>query len=435
MEQSQIIWEKILSKLKEEIRPVLFSTWFLDAEPLYLSEDKLTIYVPSEIKKTTIEMRYGEQITNLLKELTGAENPEFEIICAEDEKKIFLSSLKSNSSISESYTFSNFIVGSSNRFAQAAALAVATKPSESYNPLFIYGPSGLGKTHLLYAIANEIRRNNHNFSIIYIKGDEFANDLISSIQNGTIEPFRLKYRKADLLLVDDIQFIAGKERTQEEFFHTFNSLHETNKQIVLTSDRPPREIHTLEDRLKTRFEWGLLADIQPPDYETRVAIISKKAENLNISLPPEVMDYIASSIKNNVRQLEGVVKKICALKELMKEEISTRLAERAIKDIMSEGSGLVPSTDLILEEVANVYNVSISKLLGNNRTKELVVPRQIAMYLIRSMTGLSLPDIGKKFNRDHSTVLHSINKIEQQVLSDSILSGQIKDLIKNIEGK
>lgn len=435
MEQPQLIWEKVMSKLKEEITPVLLSTWFQDAEALYADEGRFVLYTPSEVKKTTIDMKYSDIITNTICELIGTSFIQLEIVCGEDEKAAFLASLDDCSGISESYTFSNFIVGSSNRFAQAAAMAVATKPANAYNPLFIYGPSGLGKTHLLYAIANEIKKKNKYYSIIYIKGDEFANDLISSIQNGAVEPFRSKYRKANLLLVDDIQFIAGKERTQEEFFHTFNSLHESNKQIVLTSDRPPREIHTLEDRLKTRFEWGLLADIQPPDYETRVAIVSKKAEDLRIKLPTEVTDYIASSIKSNIRQLEGVVKKICALKELMQEEISVRLAEKAVKDIMSEGSGLVPSTSVILDEVAKIYNVPVSKLLSTARTKELVVPRQIAMYLIRSMTGLSLPDIGKKFNRDHSTVLHSINKVEVQLANDPSFSGQLKDIIKNIESK
>ncbi|WP_432620547.1 chromosomal replication initiator protein DnaA, partial [Butyricicoccus sp.] len=299
---------------------------------------------------------------------------------------------------------------------------------------FIYGQSGLGKTHLLYAIANVVRRDHPSFRIIYIKGEDFTNELVNSIGAGQVQEFRDKYRLADLLLVDDIQFVAGKDRTQEEFFHTFNALYEANKQIVLTSDRPPKEIHTLEDRLKTRFEWGLLADIQPPDYETRMAIIHVKADSLRVQLPEDVVDYIAKTITSNVRQLEGTVKKIKALHDLMERAIDIELAKEAVADIFKENPGLNPTPDMILREVSRYYCTPVEKLKGSGRSKDLVLPRQVAMYLVRDLTDYSLPEIGKIFSRDHTTVLHSINKIENYLKETSEMDNIIKTLKTNIRG-
>ena len=434
MKNTETLWRLLLEELRQDLTPVSIDTWFGDAEPVRFVDNLLALCLPTAYKKDIIEKQFLPMLTGALHRCPGAEEATITLLAGEKEKAAFLAQ-NSGCSRADRYSFDTFIVGSSNRFAQAAALAVASRPAAAYNPLFIYGPSGLGKTHLLYAISGEIRKTRPSFSIVYIKGDEFANELIGSIQTYSVEAFRQKYRQADLLMVDDIQFIAGKERTQEEFFHTFNTLYESEKQIVLTSDRPPKEMYTLEDRLKTRFEWGLLADIQPPDYETRMAIVSKKAESLGFSLPLGVREYLAEEIRSNVRQLEGAVKKLCALKELMNEEITLRLAEQAVADMARENPGLHPTPALILNEVASVYNVSAVKLTGNSRTKELALPRQVAMYLTRSLTSLSLPDIGREFNRDHSTVLHAINKIEEQMQRDPELSGRVRDLIKNIENR
>ena len=431
------VWEKVVDELKKDMSPTSVTTWFNDAEPIHYYGSSFVLFTPNIVKKQTIETQYKPVISAALRRILHLDSVDLIVINEISQRRKYVALAKRQPSVCDTYTFDNFIVGNSNRFAQAAAYAVATKPASSaaYNPLFIYGPSGLGKTHLLYAIANKIKESNPNYSIVYIKGDEFTNELIGSLQTNAVESFRQKYRDADLFLVDDVQFIAGKERTQEEFFHTFNTLHENGKQIVLTSDRPPREMYTLEDRLRTRFEWGLLSDIQPPDYETRVAIISKKAETLGISLPPDVLEYIAGAIKNNVRQLEGAVKKMCALKELLDQNINIRLAEQAISDIMLESPGLAPTPPLIVNEVAVMFGVPATKLLGTNRSKEYVTPRHIAMYLVRILTTMSLPEIGKVFNRDHSTVLTAINKIEGQIKTDPAISRQIKDLIKNIESR
>lgn len=331
------------------------------------------------------------------------------------------------------YSFDNYIVGRSNEFAHAAAKAVASTPGGAYNPLFIYGPSGVGKTHLLRAIANELEHGK-GLKVIYVTGEIFTVELIDSIQHNDTMSFKKKYRNADVLLMDDIQFISGKESTQEEFFHTFNALYEAHKQIVLTSDRPPKEIHTLEDRLQTRFEWGLLADIQPPDYETRMAIIHVKADSLNVNLPDEIVNYIATTITSNVRQLEGTVKKIKALHDLMEREIDLELAQEAVSDIFKENPGLNPTPEMILREVSNYYCTPVEKLRGSGRSKDTVLPRQVAMYLVRQLTDYSLPEIGKVFSRDHTTVLHSINKVEQYLRETSEMENVIKTLKANIRG-
>ena len=438
MNTAQDVFKKILSLLERDITPITIATWFEDAVAVDLTEHAFVLYTPSEFKKEIISQRFLSVLSSALKELLNGEIEIF-LLCGEDELLAYKAASveKMDRTANDYYTFKHFVVGSSNRFAHAAAVAVSKSPATAYNPLFIYGQSGLGKTHLLYAIAGEIEHRYPNYRILYIKGDDFTNELITSIQSGpeAVRTFRGKYRMADLLLVDDIQFIAGKERTQEEFFHTFNALYEAHKQIVLTSDRPPKEIKTLEDRLKTRFEWGLIADIQPPDYETRMAIIKAKAVLIDFSLPEDVMQYLAGVITTNVRQLEGAVKKIKALHDLMEKEINIELAEIAIRDIFLENPGLNPTAGLIIKEVSSYFSITPDRLISLNRAKDTVFPRQVAMFLVRELTDLSLPEIGREFGRDHSTVLHSINKIEDMIKSDSIMENTIKDLKTNIREK
>ena len=331
------------------------------------------------------------------------------------------------------FTFENFIKGPSNQFAFAAAQAVAANPSGAYNPLFIYGESGLGKTHLLYAIAHTIHNNHPDYKVVYIKGDTFTNELIQAIREGRNSEFREKYRGADVFLMDDVQFIAGRDSTQEEMFHTFNTLYELKKQIVFTSDRPPKEMLRLEDRLKTRFEWGLLADIQPPDYETRMAIIKNKAIRMGVELPEFLLQLIAENITANVRQIEGTVNKIMAYQDLMGDLVDKETVVRAVKDMFKEKSDIVPTAEVIIDEVCKFYNIEPAVLKGQGRAKDISMARQIAMYLIRRMTNLSLKEIGKEFEgRDHTTVLHSIERIEDLSKNDPEKAEIIKDITANI---
>ena len=331
------------------------------------------------------------------------------------------------------FTFENFIKGPSNQFAYAAAQAVASNPSGAYNPLFIYGQSGLGKTHLLTAIATEIKKNHPEFNIVYVDCETFTNDLISAIQAGRTEEFRQTYRPADVLLVDDIQFIAGKESTQEEFFHTFNTLHGAGKQIVLASDRPAKEIKSLEERLRTRFEWGLTADIQPPDFETRVAIIRRKAELLNLHMPDEVSEFIANHLKSNIRQLEGAVKKLNAYYLLEGIQPAIGVAQNAIKDILNETQPVPVTIEKIISEVARTYNVSPAEIRGMRRTANISSARQTAIYVVREITGMSMEDIGREFSgRDHSTIVYSLKAMEQNLENDRRLKETVEDIIKNV---
>ena len=330
------------------------------------------------------------------------------------------------------FTFDTFVIGPSNRLACSAARAVADAPGQHYNPLFIYGDSGLGKTHLLYAIAHVIRNNSPNFRILYIKGDEFINDFIESVRSGKAGDFRTKYREADLMLVDDIQFVAGKVETQNEFFHTFNTLYESKKQIVLTSDRPPHEMAQLDDRLRTRFEWGLMADVQPPALETRVAILKNKAAQLGFILSDEIAHYIANKITANVRQLEGTVKKIKAYKDLDGIDINRETVDRAIQD-MSRSSEFIITPEGIIREVCRYFRIEEEQIKGQSRSRDCLNARQIAMYLIRRMTSLSLDDTGRIFGgRDHSTVYNSVGKVEKKMKTDSNFSGTVKAIITNI---
>ena len=436
MYSSAYVWAKVLTHMENLLGTTVVSTWFDDAEVVELTEHKLVLYSPSEFRKDIIERRCAPHILDAMKELFDM-TVELQVLTG-DEVEEFKKKGKTPQFIeyNPQFTFDRFVVGPSNRFAHAAAIAVANKPAETYNPLFIYGPSGLGKTHLLYAIAGEINYRHPDYNIIYIKGDQFTNEMIQSLQEGKNAEFRNKYRNADLFLVDDIQFISGKESTQEEFFHTFNNLYENHKQIVLTSDRPPSDLLRLEDRLKTRFEWGLIADINPPDYETRMAIILNKSKSLGMDMPDDVCAYIAENITTNIRQIEGTVKKIKAYWELTGMEINVANVSRAIKDMYKGKADTLPTPSLIISEVGKFYNIDDDTLRGTLKNKGTAEARQVAMYLIRTMTNLSLPDTGKEFGRDHSTVLHSVRKIEK-ALSDSKnpLNETIRDIMANINSK
>lgn len=385
------------------------------------------LHSPVPFKKEFIESKFIAPLQEVLHNLTG--DP-ITIVVVTGE----YTAPSTSTSPYDDYTFERFIVGSSNKFAHAAALAVSQRPAAENNPLFIYGNSGLGKTHLMYAIANVLRRTHPEYRIIYVKGEDFTNELITAIQEGNVQAFRNKYRMVDLLLLDDVQFIAGKERTQEEFFHTFNALYEAKKQIVLTSDRPPKEINTLEDRMKTRFEWGLLADIQPPDFETRIAIIRDKAVKMGVELPDDVSNYIAENIQANIRQLEGAVKKIKAMHELMGERITVSLAENAIDALRTENPGLNPTPERIMEAVANYFYIPVEQMISQNRSKDVAYPRQMAMYMIRQELEYSFPDIAKIFKRDHTTVMHACNKIEEERKNSRETEDVIKKLHNNIRG-
>ena len=334
------------------------------------------------------------------------------------------------------FTFENCIKGPSHQFAFAAAQAVAANPAGAYNPLFIYGGSGLGKTHLLTAIQTEIKRTHPDFVIMYVTCEQFTNELIAAIRAGSTEDFRMKYRVADLLLVDDIQFIAGKKQTQEEFFHTFNTLYESGRQIVLTSDRPPREMTQLEDRLQTRFEWGLMVDVAPPDFETRLAIIKNKAALLGVQLPDDISSFIAENLTANVRQIEGALNKLLAYRDLLGNQVDGEAVSRAVKDMLKKYNEFVPSPGLIVEYIGRYYDVDEEQVRGQGRKRDLMEARQTDMYLIRRMTNLSLNDIGKEFgDRDHTTVLHSLDQVEKKMRSDPAYAEKVKEITTNINNK
>ena len=433
MYASAYVWAKVLGYLEERLSSITVSAWFDDAEVVELTEEHLIIYSPSDFRREIISRRCTEHIQDALKEIFNSDAKLIVFGDEEMEAHKNKSTKATSMDFNPQYTFDNFVVGPSNRFAHSASLAVSKNPGQVYNPLFIYGPPGVGKTHLLYAIANGIRKANPDANIVYIKGDQFTNELIAAIQNGKNIEFRNKYREADLFLIDDVQFIAGKESTQEEFFHTFNKLYEEHKQIVMTSDRKPSDMLTLEDRLRTRFEWGLLADIQPPDYETRMAILKNKAKNVGLNLDDDVCNYIAINITNNVRQIEGTVNKILAYWELNNMPLDLNNISRAIEDMFKAEGNALPTPSLIISQVCKFYNVDEIILRGSQRTKNAAEARQIAMYLIRMLTNLSLPDIGAEFAKDHTTVLYSIRKVEQELKKgDTNLQNNIRDITANI---
>ena len=434
MYSSAYVWAKVLSHMEEKLGSIPVSSWFDDAEVVELNENNLIIYSPSDFRRDIISRRCTDYIQDALKEIF---NSDAKLLVFDDKaKENYLNKGKAVSTsmdFNPQFTFDNFVVGPSNRFAHSAAIAVSKTPGQVYNPLFIYGPAGVGKTHLLYAIANGIRKQNPNANIVYIKGDEFTNELIAAIANGKNIEFRSKYRESDLFLIDDIQFIAGKESTQEQFFHTFNKLYEEHKQIVMTSDRKPSDMLTLEDRLRTRFEWGLLADIQPPDYETRMAILKNKAKSLGLPLTDDVLNYIAVNVTNNVRQLEGTVKKILAYRDLNNMPLDLPNVSRAIDDMFKSEGNALPTPSLMISQVWKFYSIDEVILRGTQKNKGTAEARQIAMYLIRKLTNLSLPDIGKEFARDHSTVLYAIRKVEVALKNgDTNMQNNIRDITANI---
>ena len=433
MYASAYVWAKIINYLEERLSAVTVSAWFDDAEVVELNEEHLILFSSSDFRREIIRRRCTDYIQDALKEIFNSDAKL--IVFGEEELAAYHAKSKQSTSMdfNPQFSFDNFVVGPSNRFAHGAAIAVSNNPGQVYNPLFIYGPAGVGKTHLLYAIANGIRKQNNNANIVYIKGDQFTNELIDAIKNGKNVEFRSKYREADLFLIDDIQFIAGKESTQEEFFHTFNKLYEEHKQIVMTSDRKPSDMLTLEDRLKTRFEWGLLADIQPPDYETRMAIIKKKATSLGLELPDDVCNYIAVNVTSNVRQIEGTVKKILAYRDLNGMELTLDNVTRVINDMFKSEGNALPTPGLIISQVCKFYSIDESVLRGTLKNKGTTEARQIAIYLIRKLTNLSLPDIGKEFGRDHSTILYGIRKVEVALKgNDTALQNNIRDITANI---
>ena len=433
MYSSAYVWAKILIHMEERLSPVIVSAWFDDAEVVELTEDHLILYSPSDYRRETIRRKCTDYIHDALREVFNS-NAKL-IVFGDTELKAYRSRGKQKTSMdfNPQFSFDNFVVGPSNRFAHGAAIAVSNNPGQVYNPLFIYGPAGVGKTHLLYAIANGIRKGNPNANIVFIKGDQFTSELIEAIKSGKNIEFRSKYREADLFLIDDIQFIAGKESTQEEFFHTFNKLYEEHKQIVMTSDRKPSDMVTLEDRLKSRFEWGLLADIQPPDYETRMAIIKNKAYSLGLDLNDEVCNYIAVNVTSNVRQIEGTVKKIMAYRDLNNMPLDLPNVSRAISDMFKSEGNALPTPSLIITQVCKFYSIEEDVLRGTKKNKGITEARQVATYLIRKLTNLSLPDIGKEFSRDHSTILYGIRKVEVALKDgDKQLQDNIRDITANI---
>ena len=435
MYSAAYVWAKIVGYMEQELTSPVVSAWFDDAEVLEFTDTRLVIYSPTEFRRETIKRRGLGYVKAAMRELFDL-NIEVEILGDEE-----LDSFKKNQKTSDfldfnpQFTFDKFVVGASNRFAHAYSLSVAKAPGqvEGYNPLFIYAPPGLGKTHLLYAIASYVRNHHENCRVVYVKAEEFTNELIQAIQNKTNVAFREKYRAADVLLIDDIQFIAGKESAQEEYFNTFNELYEHKKQIVMTSDRPPKDMAKLEERLRTRFEWGLTVEITPPDYETRMAILQHNAMDAGLDIPQEVLTFIAENITSDIRKLEGAVNALRAATEIMGVQIDMEFAKRVLKNIKSEGKSL-PTPDLILAEVCNFYSIEVSAILSNQKTKVVAEARMIAMYLLDNLLNYSTNQIGSLLNRDHTTVMYGLNKIKNSLKDrNSGLSDILRDINGNID--
>lgn len=433
------IWEAVCGECKKTVSEVAFACFFKDLKPISIDEGNFILGHNNEYMCSVIEQNYSNLLTAAIKTIMGIElTPK--IIYEEEEEKIRQAEEKSEGlTFADFFTFDNFIVGSSNRFAQAASFAVAENPGLiNYNPLVIYGPSGVGKTHLMLAIKNHIKKKFPNKKIEYTRGEDFTNQLIQALQEGklglgTIEDFRTKFRNTDVLLVDDIHFIAGKEQTQEEFFNTFNTLYQNNKQIVVTLDRPLRDIKTLDDRIRSRLASGLFADITPPDFETRVGIIKKKAEQSNITLDENLVFYIAEHIKVNTRQIEGVVKKLQAYINIQNKNPNISIVQGFIKDVINDSLPEPIKIDKIISEVARTYNVSENDILSNRRTASLVLARQVAMYIARETTEMSYKQIGENFGKDHSTVLYNVNKIEEFLKDKPYEKELVDDIIKNLK--
>lgn len=450
------LWEKTLKNLEKEISGVSYETWIKEIKPVLESNDTLYFEVSNELHKNIIDQRYKETIKSALVK-SSAElglisnyidiSPVFltkeNLALLDITKKATVQAQdKSNITLNQNYTFDSFVVGNSNKFAHAASVAVAEAPGRSYNPLFIYGGVGLGKTHLMHAIGNHVTSEYPEAVIMYVTSETFTNELIASLasnQTSVKEQFRNKYRRADVLLIDDIQFIAGKVGIQEEFFHTFNTLYESNKQIIISSDKPPKEIVTLEERLRSRFEWGLIADIQPPDYETKVAILLKKAqqlrikENCELRIENEILHFIASKATSNIRELEGALQKVIAYARLYNNEITMDLAADALRDFFASPRPKRISNKNIIDTVCDYYEISEDDIKSKKKHREVSYPRQVAMYLIRELTDISLPKIGEIFGgKDHTTVIHAIDKISTEMAASLETEKLIRDLTNKI---
>lgn len=444
--ETEELWDKILEIIKHKLSPQSYNSWFSQTKIISFKDNELTVSAPSGFCKDWLEKHYVEFIKNILKSSFGLEEDiqiKFQTTSQKPSKpgqknkikKLDFLPKNNELGLNPKYIFDNFVVGNGNRFAHAACLAVAQSPAKSYNPLFVYGGVGLGKTHLMQAIGNYIthQKNYTKTNVLYISSEKFTNELINSIRDDRTVSFRDKYRGVDVLLIDDIQFLAGKERTQEEFFHTFNTLYDSNKQIVITSDRPPKEIPTLENRLISRFEWGLITDIQPPDFETRVAILRKKAQIENLDIPVEIIDFIAAKIPSNIRQLEGALNKLVAFSTLTKNDFSVPLAQEILKDIIPMENKEI-SINQIQKIASDYFNIKLSVLLSKKRIKNIVTARQIAIYLARELTNFSLPVIGEAFGgKDHTTILHSYNKIKNKIEKDKGLKSIIENLTFKIK--
>ncbi len=434
------VWQQAMPRIERQLTKPSFEAFFKHMRPMALHQNVFVISVPSLFAKEWLEGRYRRLITETLQDILR-HGVDVEFIVADSEPAPSAPARQAVTPraggadalvITGRYTFETFVIGSGNRFAHAASLAVAEAPAKAYNPLFIYGGVGLGKTHLLQAIGHYVLTHKQMAKVMYVSSEKFTNDLINSIRDDKTVEFRNKYRTADVLLIDDIQFLAGKERTQEEFFHTFNALHESSRQLIISSDRPPREIPTLEDRLRSRFEWGLLADIQPPDYETRIAILRKKAELDAIELPDEIAQYIAQRISSNIRELEGALSRLRAHAQMSGAPLSVDLAADVLREILPQTRVRPITIPSIQRAVAEFFGIRVEEMKSKRRTKGVAFPRQVAMYLSRELTDASLPRIGEEFGgRDHTTVMHACDRVKAAVIQDTHLAAGIKSLVDN----
>lgn len=451
MQNIQELWKEILKQISEKLSKPSFDTWFNETEAIELANETLYLFVPNDFVKDWLNKNYKKLIEDILLDFTGSqlnvllttskkleEAVVVEQASSSNKMEIASSNDEYRNILNPKYIFETFVIGTGNRFAHAASLAVAEAPAKSYNPLFLYGGVGLGKTHLMHAIGHFVKGYNRDANVVYLSSEKFTNEFIIAIRDNKTEEFRSKYRNVDVLLIDDIQFLAGKESTQEEFFHTFNTLHEANKQIVISSDRPPKEIPTLEDRLRSRFEWGLITDIQPPDLETRIAILQKKANAENLDIPAEVMMYIANQINTNIRELEGALIRVVAYSSLINKDVDLELATEALKDIVPSAKPKTITIYDIQKIACDYYGIKIEEIKGRKRTRSVVLPRQIAMYLSREMTDLSLPKIGEEFGgKDHTTVIHAHEKIQTLLRTDRTIQKAVNEVssrIKNLIG-
>lgn len=451
MQNIEELWQRTLQEIEKKISKPSFDTWLKSTRALSLEGNTIIVEAPNDFARDWLDGNYKELLMDIIDQLIGERvNIKFVIPQAKNEdfaiQRNHIQSKQNNRQTSETtshrnmlnpkYTFETFVIGSGNRFAHAASLAVAEAPAKAYNPLFIYGGVGLGKTHLMHAIGHYVLEHNPTANVVYVTCEKFTNEFINSIRDNRPDDFRNKYRNADILLIDDIQFLAGKESTQEEFFHTFNTLHSENKQIVISSDRPPKEIPTLEDRLRSRFEWGLITDITPPDLETRIAILRKKAKAEALDIPNEVMIYIANQIDTNIRELEGALIRVVAYSSLENRDITSELAAEALKGIIPNTKPKVITIQNIQKVVSDHYGIKMEDFKSKKRTKNIAFPRQVAMYLSRELTDLSLPKIGEEFGgRDHTTVIHAHDKISNLIQTDKQFEKEIQELEKLIRAE